>query len=80
MKAKLTLSIEEEKIKKIKRYAQKNGHTVSKFLEDMIDTIEKKQDSKKLDITKLRGILGKAPKNLNWKKMKTDYLVKKYVK
>jgi len=80
MKAKLTLSIDEEKIKKIKRYAQNNGHSVSKFIEDIIDRVEKKQSQKKLDITKVRGAWGKVPKDFDWKKIKTEYLLKKYVK
>ena len=33
MKVKLTLSIDEEKIKKIKIYAKSKGITVSKFVE-----------------------------------------------
>lgn len=33
---------------------------------------------KKLDATKLIGILGKAPKDFDWKKQRAKYLLKKY--
>ncbi len=39
MKAKLTLSIDEEKIKKIKLYSKKEGISISKIVEDNIDKI-----------------------------------------
>jgi hypothetical protein len=79
MKAKLTLSIEQDKIEKIKKYAENNGHSVSKFVEDIIDKLEKKQNPKKLDIMKIKGAFGKVPKDFDWKKIKTEYLLKKYV-
>lgn len=79
MKAKLTLSIDQEKIKKIKRYSKRNGYSVSKF-EDAIDKLYEEPHPQKLDITKIIGAFGKEPKNFNWKKIKTEYLVKKYVK
>jgi transcriptional regulator NrdR family protein len=77
MKAKLTLSIDEEKIKKIKRYSKRNGHSVSKFIEDLIDKLDKKP-VEKLDISKIIGAFGKAPKNFDADKVKWEYLKKKH--
>ena len=34
---------------------------------------------KKLDIMKIKGAFGKEPKDFDWKKIKTEYLLKKYV-
>ncbi len=80
MKAKLTLSIDAEKIKKIKRYSKRNGHSVSQLIEDLIDRVDKEPNPKKLDIMKIKGVFGKEPKDFDWKKIKTEYLLKKYVK
>ena len=78
MKAKLTLSIEEEKIKKIKQYSKEEGISISKIVEESIDKLIAKSSTKKLDASKLIGILGKAPKDFDWKKERTEYLMKKY--
>lgn len=78
MKAKLTLSIDEGKIKKIKKYSKKEGISISKIVEDSIDKIITNSSTKKLDASKLIGILGKAPKGFDWKKERTDYLMEKY--
>ncbi|MBA2563128.1 MAG: hypothetical protein H0V14_09500 [Chitinophagaceae bacterium] len=78
MKAKLTLSIEQDKIEKIKNYSKKNGHSVSKFIEDLIDKVDKKDRDKKLDITKIIGAFGKAPKNFDADKIRWEYLKKKH--
>ncbi len=78
MKTKLTLSIDEEKVKKIKLYSKREGVSISKIVEDSIDKIITTHASKKLDATKLIGILGKAPKDFNWKEERADYLMKKY--
>lgn len=78
MKTKLTLSIDEEKVKKIKSYSKKEGISISKIVEESIDKIIAKSPTKKLDAAKLIGILGKAPKDFDWKKERTEYLMKKY--
>ncbi|MEO8110660.1 MAG: DUF6364 family protein [Ginsengibacter sp.] len=80
MTTKLTLSIDEEKVKKIKLISKKRGRSVSKLIEDYIDNIEKDSDFKKLDIMKIKGAFGRAPKNFDWEKIKTKYLLEKYVK
>jgi hypothetical protein len=68
MTTKLTLSIDEEKVKKIKRYSKEKGISISKILEDHIDKITSKGSNMHLDIMKLKGAFGKAPKNFDWKK------------
>ena len=80
MTAKLTLSIDEEKVKKIKRISKKRGRSVSKLIEDYIDDLEKKDAHEKLDIMKIKGAFGKTSKKFDWKKIKTEYLLEKYVK
>ncbi len=78
MKAKLTLSIDEEKIRKIKRYSKKNGHSVSKFIEDLIDRVDKKESAENADIYKIIGAFGKAPKKFDADKLRWEYLKKKH--
>ncbi len=80
MTTKLTLSIDEEKIKKIKRYTKAKGISVSKFLEQQIDSVITPKTKKNLDIDFLKGVFGKEPENFDWKKEKTERLIKKYVK
>ena len=78
MKEKLTLSIDEEKIKKIKQYSKEEGISISKIVEETIDNIIEKPSSKKLDASKLIGLSGKARKDFDWKKEHTEYLMEKY--
>ena len=77
MKTKLTLSIDEKKIQKIKRHSKRNGKSVSKVIEELIDTIDKHTD-KNLDITKIIGAFGKAPKNFDADKIRWEYLKEKH--
>ena len=78
MKAKLTLSIDEEKIKKIKQYSKEEGISISEIVEETIDNIIEKSSSKKLDASKLIGLSVKARKDFDWKKEHTEYLMEKY--
>ena len=79
MTTKLTLSIDEEKVKKIKQYSKMKGISVSKFFEKKIDDIDLPINHE-LSIEKIRGIFGKLPRNINLKKEKTARLIQKYVK
>ena len=80
MTTKLTLSIDQEKVKKIKRISKKRGRSVSNLIEDYIDIIDKNENAKKLDIMKIKGAFGTVSKDFDWKKVKMNYLVEKYVK
>ena len=64
MTTKLTLSIDEEKVEKIKRISKKRGRSVSKLFEDYIDKVEQEERKENLDINKIVGAFGKAPKTL----------------
>lgn len=68
MKERLTLSIDEEKIKKIKQYSKEEGISISKIVEETIDNIIEKPSSKKLDASKLIGLSDKAPKDFDLEK------------
>jgi hypothetical protein len=49
-------------------------------VEEHIDKITFKRVTPKLDIMKIKGAFGKAPKDFDREKIKTDYLLKKYAK
>jgi len=78
MTTKLTLSIDEEKVKKIKRYTKAKGISVSKFLEQQIDTVTSSPKKKQKDVSKLLGALGNVKEPFDWKAIKTEHLIKKY--
>lgn len=80
MTTKLTLSIDEKKVKEIKRYTKAIGISVSKFVEQHIDTVITPKPKKNLNIDFLKGVFGKEHKDFDWKKEKTQRLIKKYVK
>ena len=79
MTTKLTLSIDEGTVKRIKQYSKEEGISISKIAEEHFNKITSKNHFKKLDITKLRGAFGKEPKNFDWKKIKTEHIVGKYL-
>ena len=91
--AKLTLSIEPDKIEKAKRYAYKHHTSISKIVSDFLADITKKDEIDEEDpfIKKLRqieipaevkalsGILkGKVPDDINLWDAKYEYLKEKY--
>jgi Family of unknown function (DUF6364) len=78
MTTKLTLSIDVEKVKKIKRISKKRGRSVSKLIEDYIDEVDKKDQKEDLDINKIIGAFGKAPKNFDADKVRWEYLKEKH--
>lgn len=80
MTTKLTLSIDEQKVKEIKRYTKAKGISVSKFVEQQIDTVITPKAKKNLNIDFLKGVFGKERNDFDWKKEKTQRLIKKYVK
>ena len=78
MTTKLTLSIDEEKVKKIKHYSKMNGISVSKFFEKKIDEAIAENPKKRPDASKLLGALGNIKEPFNWKEIKTQHLTKKH--
>lgn len=78
MTTKLTLSIDEDKVKKIKRFTKANGISVSKFLEQQIDAVTLKSKKKQKDVSKLLGAFGKVKEPFDWKELKKEHLLKKH--
>ena len=78
MKTKLTLSIDEKKIQKIKRHSRRKGKSVSRIIEELIDNVDKNEEKEKPDITKIIGAFGKTPKNFDADKIRWEYLKKKH--
>jgi len=78
MPTKLILSIDEEKVKRIKQYSKEKGISVSKIVEEHIDKITCKNSSPKLDIMKIKGAFDKVPKDFDVDKAKWEYLKEKH--
>lgn len=53
MVTKLTLSINEEKVKRAKRLSKRTGRSVSKLFEEFIDEIDKNEQKKTLTFLRL---------------------------
>ena len=82
MTTKLTLTIEEKVISSAKKYAQKNGKSLSNLVENYLKSIS----SKEADLTpispkisKLMGVI-KLPKDFNYKRELGNALSEKYKK
>lgn len=78
MTTKLTLSVDEEKVKKIKRISKRKGRSVSKLFEDFIDKVDNKEIKEDFDINKIIGAFGKVQKNFDTDKVKWQYLKEKH--
>jgi Family of unknown function (DUF6364) len=80
MMAKLTLSINEKTIEKAKRISRKRGKSISKMVEEYLDSISEKDEKKESAVDKIRKIMKdkiSAPQ-LDWKKVKEERISKKY--
>ena len=79
---KLTLTIEEEIILRAKKYAKKNGRSLSAIIENYLKIITKEETKEKIEITPLvksmRGSF-KTPKNYDYKKELSEGLSEKYL-
>ena len=80
MTAKLTLSINERIIEKAKRISRKRGKSISKMVEEYLDSITEKDEKKESAVDKARKIMkGKiTASQLDWKKVKEERISKKY--
>ncbi len=79
MTTKLTLSIEEHTIEKAKILSLRRGKSISKMVEEYLNSITDKEENKESAVEKLSGSLkNKIPANIEWKKTKADYLKKKH--
>ena len=85
MNTKLTLSLDKKAIAKAKKYAYKNGDSVSKLVEKFFNGLEpepKVSDKNEEYSPKLKKLIGvlKDVKIDNWKEEKYEYLKNKYLK
>ena len=80
MTTKLTLTIEQDVIKKAKTYAHKNGRSLSELIENYLKTlVNKEKDSKEIS-PKVKRLVGsvKLPKNFDYKKTLEEEIIKKH--
>lgn len=79
MPTKLTLSIDEEVIKKAKQLSRRKGKSISKIVEDYLKNISGKEADETISVKSLSGILkDKIPADVDLKKEKGEYLKNKY--
>jgi hypothetical protein len=80
MTTKLTLSINETTVRKAKRLSRKRGKSISKIVEEYLDSLSEQDEQKESVIDKIDKILkGKITNpDFDWKKEKAKHLKKKY--
>jgi macrodomain Ter protein organizer (MatP/YcbG family) len=80
MDTKLTIKLDSDVISRAKRYAQNRKTSLSRLIESYLDSVTKKE-SDDIEITplvkSLSGIIS-LPNDYDYKKDRTDYLIKKY--
>ncbi len=79
MTTKLTLSINEKTIELAKRISRNRGKSVSKIVEEFLDSISEKEE-KESAVVKTRKIMSGniTHPSLDWKKIKEEPVSKKY--
>jgi hypothetical protein len=81
MNTKLTIKLDNDVISRAKKYAKYRKTSLSRLIESYLDSITKKE-SDDIEITplvkSLSGII-KLPEDYDYKKDRTDYLIKKYL-
>ncbi len=80
MTAKLTLSINEETIKRAKRISLRRGKSISKIVEEYFNSLPEKDEKEETAVDKIKKIMkGKVTNpGANWKKAKAEHLSQKY--
>jgi hypothetical protein len=80
MVTKLTLSLDKAVIARAKKYSQKKGVSLSRIVEQHLDTLTtpKSSGTKKSSLMKLKGILGSVAPDFDYDKAKYEYLMEKY--
>lgn len=71
MTTKLTILVEEETIKKAKKYSAQTGQSLSKLIENYLNTVTKTVETKNNKFSpRIKRLMGcvKLPKNFDWKK------------
>jgi len=81
MDTKLTIKLDNDVISRAKRYAQRRRTSLSKMIESYLDSVTKSEPDD-IEITplvkSLSGVVS-VPEDFDYKKERTDYLVKKYL-
>lgn len=81
MDTKLTIKLDEDVITRAKSYAKHRKTSLSKMIESYLDSVTK-PESKEIEITplvkSLSGVV-KLTDDFDYKKDRTDYLIKKYL-
>ena len=70
MTTKLTLSIKKDTVEKGKRISKQRNKSISKLVEEFIESLPEKETKKKLSIRELSAMMSKnisLPKNLDYK-------------
>lgn len=81
MVSKLTLSMNSKVIETAKKYAEKEGISLSKLVEEYFGKITAHQVSKtKKSLMELKGILGPVSPDFDYKKAVRDHVYEKHVK
>lgn len=85
MNTKLTLNIDDNTIVEAKKYAKKSGTSVSKLVENYLNSLTNKTKKKKgeIEITPLvKSLTGIIPVEAadNYKKIIQEHLTEKYIK
>ena len=79
MTTKLTLSIDVQTIKKAKLISAKKGKSISKLVEEYLNTLSTIDENKISSVKQLSGLLkNKITDKVDWKNVKTQYLKTKY--
>ena len=81
MTTKLTLTVEEEVIKKAKTYAKKTGRSLSELIENYLETLTKEVDDIQDLSPKLKRLVGavKLPADFDEKKVLSAYFEQKHL-
>lgn len=78
MTRKLTLSISEKTVLKARRLSRRRGKSISRIVEEYLNSLAEKEDQKDSLVKQSSGILkGRVSANMDWKKTKAAYLKKK---
>ena len=80
MTTKLTLTVEEEVIKKAKTYAKKTGRSLSELIENYLETLTKEVDDIQDLSPKLKRLVGavKLPADFDEEKVLSAYFEQKH--
>jgi len=80
MDTKLTIKLDSDVISRAKKYARHRRTSLSRMIESFLDSVTQ-NEADDIEITplvkSLSGVI-KVPEDFDYKKERTDYLVKKY--